>query len=171
MDVCPSEMKQSMSDVDGPFEVSHQRRPSNRLTFYDLPFDIRNRIYGFVPLIRTYPINLNFKFFEHSNPLSYYSVQNDLVLDYQDGNPNHPYSPSPDYDCQPIPWGLLCASREASRIFYSRNHFKVCQSWPGHFLALQNLTAESLSALTTVSIRINFCPGCRTSIKLLQRQN
>lgn len=142
-----------LTGLDKFSDTSHW--PPGRLTFFDLPFKVRYRIYEFVRLVQTMPINLNFKCIRPSNVYMRGGVP-ESDQQFQ----NRKYLETADYACGSIPWGLLCVSREASHIFYSRNKFMICQSWPGGFRALQNLTAESISALTTVSIRINSCPGC-----------
>lgn len=49
-------MKQSRLDR---FFVTTRQRPHPRLTFLDLPFNIRCKIYELVGLVRTCPIELN----------------------------------------------------------------------------------------------------------------
>ncbi|EEP78298.1 predicted protein [Uncinocarpus reesii 1704] len=123
-------MKQSTLDR---FGVILEQRPHTGLTFLDLPFNVRCRVYEHVGLYRTCPIDLNYE------PTKGYDAED--VLDHDEEHDKYA-DVDPKYQC------------------YVRKYFDFCDYLPGlvkRLLALHNLSPETLSHITTLAIRINFC--------------
>lgn len=143
-------------------------------SFFDLPYDIRHRVYVLAGLVRSCPIDLNREGERKTN-----TGMKELRIHGPSGqcyNPHERFIGSGckwdeddnDCGCGRLPIQLLYVSRaiskECSRILYSENKFKICRSRYGGFLPLYHMTGSTLDSITSLSIRLNIC-ACRPKRK------
>lgn len=144
--------------------------PTSRLSFLDLPYDVRHRVYVLANLVRYCAIDLNSDpaikeknrtgYLGRSDQEDYNDVgafkcftRNKVVWDSGEAR---------ECGCRPLPYRLLYVSRavseEVSSILYSENKFRICRSNPRGLLPLRNLGRRALASLTSLSVSLNACP-------------
>ncbi|KAI1271570.1 hypothetical protein F5Y07DRAFT_340680 [Xylaria sp. FL0933] len=134
------------------------------LSFLDLPYHVRRRIYVLAGLVRFCPINLN-----QEAPRSRVCTRmDDESLDYACFFESRKFMGClytidciPGCRCPPLPFSLLCASRaisdEVLQILYSENSFTIGRSDSWGLKPLRNLNPSALSCLRTLTVRLNTC--------------
>ena len=143
------------------------RPPVTGLSFLDLPYDVRRRIYVLAGLIRLCPIDMNREgqrtdkyredgsSFRTTGGKCYYPTKRFFGGAYEWREDDL------DCICPPLPHRLLyvshAISKECSQILYSNNRFKICRSRHGAFSPLHNLSRKTLALLTSLSVRLNAC--------------
>ncbi|KAI0382528.1 hypothetical protein F5Y04DRAFT_252861 [Hypomontagnella monticulosa] len=141
--------------------------PSCTLSFLDLPYQIRCRIYFLAGLVRFCPIDFN----QEGPRARYYLSEENQSSDYacffkSRKFMGHLYELDcrPACRCPPLPFSLLCISRtiskEVSCILYSKNSFTISRSNPWGLKPLRNLNPYALSCLRVLNICLNDCE-CR----------
>ena len=154
-----------------------------RKSFFDIPQHVRSQIYRYAGLVHDWAIDLNHIAWREDrrhedliDPSLY--LENDGNYDirqtfcelqgcyfqrrrfpYRFGIPRREYR----FDvCQPLPYSLLYISQtihnEVSALLYGENKFIICQRYPGALCRLQSLGRNTLAAMTSLSIILNYCP-------------
>lgn len=153
------------------FESTHRPQiPTSTLSFLDLPYDVRHRVYVLAKLVRYCAIDLNSDPAIGEKDRTGYLGRSDRE-DYDDVGAfkcftrNKVYWDSgeaSDCGCSPLPYRLLYVSRAVSEevlsILYSENKFRICRSNPRGLLRLRNLGPRALASLTSLSVSLNGCP-------------
>lgn len=142
----------------------------NGLSFLDLTYEIRHRVYVLAGLVRICPIDLNQEGEGKANADEIKPVPEDQHSRCYYPYIGHPgvsyswYENNIDCVCAPLPISLLYVSRaiskECSHILYSENKFKICRSRHGGFLPLHSMAGTTLDSITSLSIRLNACSCC-----------
>ncbi|KAK8073408.1 hypothetical protein PG994_004307 [Apiospora phragmitis] len=138
--------------------------PPCALSFLDLPYHVRRRIYLLAGLVRFCPINLN----QEGPRARHYLMKDDLVSDYacyfesrKFMGKLYEHDCRPACYCPPLPFSLLYISRalskEVSHTLYSENSFTISKSDSWGLKPLQNLNAAALSSLRILAVRLNNC--------------
>lgn len=155
-----------------PHSTSPEKQSSCGISFLDLPYQIRHRIYLLSGLVRFCPINLNqegprARAHRHLNHNSNGGV-NPLIIDNtcffesrKFMGKHYEINCMPGCKCRPLPSSLLYVSRavseEVSRILYSENVFTISRSDFWGLKPLHNLTPIALSCLRSLTVRLNNC--------------
>lgn len=142
------------------FSVPLQRRTEGTKSFLDLPYAIRRQIYILVGLVRFCPIDLNREGLREELDLR----DTDWECFYYERRfygKSYGEVPVVPCGCPYLPSSLLYVSRTVSReivsILYSENKFTVDRSGSRGLKPLQNLSSEAVTALRSLTIRLNNC--------------
>ncbi|KAE8375288.1 hypothetical protein BDV26DRAFT_268222 [Aspergillus bertholletiae] len=125
-------------------------------TFFDLPYDIRCRIYRLVGVVRKCPIYLSRDSSERRIDFDCYGYPTDCVA----AQASDLDCDCDDYHCRgyyrPIPISLFCCTRDVSRevssLFYGENRFYVQYTSLGSFDAIMRLRPTTLATIRYLHI-------------------
>ena len=156
------------------FESTHKPQlPTSKLSFLDLPYNVRHRVYVLVGLVRSCSIDLNsdpavknedrLGCFNHPERIDYNDVgafkcfnRNKVFREAKGGK-----MAAVDCWCKPLPYRLLYVSRvisaEVLSILYSENKFRVCRTKPEGLLPLQRLGPKPLASMTSLCVGLDAC--------------
>ena len=130
---------------------------SSVLTIPDLPLSVRNRIYGYLDLIRDGHIHLNVEKVEDDYTYNLrpswtclcYRCQNSANIDSKRTCP-----------CWPVlRLMLVCRTmyQDICAIVYSQSHFTISRNAPGGLSGLFNLGPLALASMTSLTVVFNSC--------------
>lgn len=146
--------------LEAYFSVPLQRRAEGTKSFLDLPYTIRRQVYILAGLVRFCPIDLNREGLrEQLDPRDldwdcFYFARRFHGRYYGE-------TVVVPCGCSYLPYSLLYVSRTISRevvsILYSENKFTVDRSGSRGLKPLQNLSSEAVTALRSLTVRLNNC--------------
>ncbi|KAH6678137.1 hypothetical protein B0J14DRAFT_316038 [Halenospora varia] len=142
----------------------------------DLPFEARSKIYSYLGLIRSCPIDITLDLVTFDPGLS-------LDLGYGSGwecrhhmkihgSCNHGRNRVQECACQELPTSLLYLHRDITAevidIFYSRNEFVLRAHTGVDLTCLKSMGVRALAAMTSLLVRLNSwpCPRGHASLSL-----
>lgn len=154
------------------FESTHKPRIStSRLSFLDLPYDVRYYVYVLAGLVRDCSIDLNsdpavkdedrLGCFKHPKRIDYGDVgafkcfnRSKVAMEEEEW-----MMAARDCSCEPLPYRLLYVSRvisaEVLSILYSENKFRICRTKPKGLLYLQRLGPKALASVSSLCVSLN----------------
>jgi len=146
---------------------------SSALSFLDLPYNVRLKIYGYSGLIRPCPIELNIP--DGDDPKLYGDSWEEVNINWEclyiihkrgcdrgrgSGGPNHP-----DCSCSKLPTQLLYVSRgfyeDSFLVLYSSNKFVLRAQSSEDLGLLMRLNSHVLATMNSLLIRLNSWPCLR----------
>lgn len=148
---------------------SIQPKPSSlpspcALSFLDLPYQIRRRIYLLIGLVRFCPINFNQEGLRARHYLRKGNQSSDYACFFESRKfmgKLYERDCRPACHCPPLPFSLLyishAISEEVSHILYSENSFTIAKSDSWGLRPLHKLSTTALSCLCVLTVRLNSC--------------
>lgn len=162
------------------FNSTHKPQPpTSRLSFLDLPYHVRERVYILAGLVRECSIDLNsdpaFRDEDRIGNLTRPKRVDDsdagafkcFTRNRMTPDKMRRIMPVVDCPCEPLPYRLLYVSRvisaEVLSILYSRNKFRVCRTRPGGLRPLQRLGSKALASMRSLCVGLSACPCHKNS--------